>query len=121
MKFLTAILLAFLMLQPSSGATDHPVSTDDFVEWQDALISQRCVLNQAPEYFGSLAGLYGEIPLLTGLSFLTMYNERTEEFEVHEGQMILTANSDTGAYSISILFPDGSLCELAIGVGFRPL
>lgn len=73
----------------------------------------------ADEYAAYAAREFGEAPVLMGWGFVDVANENFEP-RVSEGMMVITANFDTGTFSVNITYEDGMNCTLMQGLEFEP-
>lgn len=63
---------------------------------------------------------FGHEPLLLGYGFVVVTQEDGTE-SVEEGTMFLTANLDTGTWSVSITFEDDMSCNVISGLDLQPM
>lgn len=63
---------------------------------------------------------FGHEPLLLGYGFVVVIQEDGTE-TVAEGAMFLTANLETGTWSVSITFEDDMSCNVISGLDLQPM
>lgn len=63
---------------------------------------------------------FGHQPLLLGYGFVVVVQEDGAE-TVADGAMFLTANLETGTWSVSITFEDDTICNLISGFELQPM
>lgn len=61
---------------------------------------------------------YGERPIISGNGFISIPNGN--DTEIAEGTMVITANLDSGSFTVNISFTDGMNCIVLSGFGFSP-
>jgi hypothetical protein len=61
---------------------------------------------------------HGEPPVLTGVGYITILGDSEPQFA--QGLMVITANLDSGSFSLNIGFDDGTNCTLMTGFNLEP-
>jgi hypothetical protein len=73
----------------------------------------------ADQYAEYVVREFGEEPVLMGWGFVDVADENFEP-RGSEGMLVVTANFDTGTFSINITYEDGINCTLMQGLEFAP-
>lgn len=105
-QFATALLFAL-------GAS-CAVAQD--AESQQMTMFANCMTSE--KYKDYVVNQFGETPKYYGLGYIAFPFEGKTEFA--KGYMLFTTNPESGTYSISITFDDGTTCEVLSGIQLTP-
>lgn len=124
LKFLIVLVLLITMLHPNSGATQvlpsEPDPVDQIVNWFQTSSSIRCALNNFETYAQALEQIYGERELLIADTVTRVFDYSTRSYENLSGIFVLFTNQDSGTFTLVVVYPNGSFCEIMPGYNFTP-
>jgi len=113
-----------IILIPNSGATQQlnvdadPV--DQVIDWFTTSTEIRCSLNNFETYAQALEQVYGERELLIADTVTRVFDYNTRVYENLSGIFVLFANQDSGTFTVVVVYPNGSFCEVIPGYNFTP-
>ena len=104
MKYLIALVFVVLCTVPAEAK-------DDKVELMPFDFTGQCLpLSDMAEYLG---GIYGQVPFIHGVGWIDVNDEPIN------GELMLTVNPVTGAWSQVFLAPEKIACILSYGVNLQ--
>lgn len=107
-KYITAI---FIALAPAANAQQN-----ETVEVVDVLMPIVCTVNGIG-YLNNVTMQYSEKPLFTSKTAHAIVTDKAINLE---GTLVTLVNQQTRTLTVVVVYPDGSLCELAAGIEFEP-